>query len=357
MYRKESKRDIFIYFLILFSISIFFLYKLVSPFLNIIVLSLIISALFYPLYMRMIYLKFPRVVASTLSCFLIFIIIFIPVIFITTSLSNQAYNLYLNSKSFLTPDQINDLVSKDGSVLNSLRTIILEIGIPVNIEDISAMIQQAGKQTGLFFYDQLRNVASNIIEFLLNSLFLLFICYFLFLDGDKLFRFTLELSPLPDNQEEQILNKFKDISYIIIIINGISGLIQGILGGFIFYIFDIPSYALWGFIMVILAFLPIIGISIIYIPVSMYLFITAQIIQGIIMLVIFSILTGLIEYVIKPILVGSRSSIHPLLVFISIIGGLKLFGITGILYGPIIVSVFLVFTELYKLYYEKYLAK
>ncbi len=357
MFREKRKRDVFIYFLILFTVSIYFLYKLISPFLNIIVLSFIISAIFYPVYSQLLRIKIPKVVASLITCFLVFIIIFIPVTFITTSLSNQAYNLYIDSKSFLTPEQINNLISKDGSVLNNLRSIIFNMGIPVNIEDISSVIQQAGKMIGLFFYDQLRNIASNIIGFLLNSIFLLFICYFLFIDGGRLFTFTLELSPLPNDQEELILNKFKDISYIIIIINGISGLIQGIIGGLIFYIFNIPSYALWGFIMVILAFLPIIGISIIYIPVSLFLILTGKIFEGVILLVIFSILTGIIEYVVKPILVGSRSSIHPLLVFISIIGGLKLFGITGILYGPIIVSIFLVFTELYKLYYEKYVIK
>jgi predicted PurR-regulated permease PerM len=105
--------------------------------------------------------------------------------------------------------------------------------------------------------------------------------------------------------------------------------------------------------MALLAFLPIIGIGVVFIPVAIYLFLKARIASGIFFVIFYIILSGGIEYLLKPKLVGQRVKMHTLLVFLSIIGGLKMFGILGIIYGPLVATAFLTLTDIYYASYQQ----
>jgi predicted PurR-regulated permease PerM len=138
----------------------------------------------------------------------------------------------------------------------------------------------------------------------------------------------------------------------ILIGNGAGGLIQGLAGGVVFSIFGLPSPFLWGVIMGLLAFLPIIGIGMVFIPAAIYLFLKGRIAASIFFVVFYVVLSGGVEYLFKPKLVGQRVKMHTLLVFLAIIGGLKLFGILGIIYGPLVITAFLTLTDIYRSSYQ-----
>ena len=142
----------------------------------------------------------------------------------------------------------------------------------------------------------------------------------------------------------------------ILIGNGLGGLIQGTLGGIVFSLFGLKSPFLWGVIMGLLAFLPIIGIGIVFIPAAIYLVLKGRIAAGIFFVIFYLILSGSVEYLLKPKLVGQRVKMHTLIVFLSIIGGLKLFGILGIIYGPLVVTAFLTLTDIYYANYQNLVA-
>ena len=182
---------------------------------------------------------------------------------------------------------------------------------------------------------------------------MLMVIYFLLLDGDKLVAFIVDLSPLPSDQEWLLIDKFNDIAGAILIGNGLGGFIQGILGGLAFWIFGIPSAFLWGVIMGLLAFLPIIGIGVVFIPTAIYLFLKGKVAVSIFFIIFYFILSMGVEYFFKPRLVGHRVKMHPLLVFLAIIGGLKLFGFLGIIYGPLIVTGFLTLADIYRMNYQQ----
>ena len=184
---------------------------------------------------------------------------------------------------------------------------------------------------------------------------MLLVVYFLLIDGNKLISFITDLSPLPKVQDEKLIRKFKDMAGAVLIGNGLGGLIQGILGGTVFMLFGLKSPFLWGVIMSLLAFLPIIGIGVVFIPAAIYLFLKGQIASAIFFVIFYIILSGGIEYIFKPKIVGQRVKMHTLLVFFSIIGGLKMFGILGIIYGPLIVTAFLTLTDIYHASYRKLL--
>jgi predicted PurR-regulated permease PerM len=114
---------------------------------------------------------------------------------------------------------------------------------------------------------------------------------------------------------------------------------------------------LWGGIMAILAFLPIVGIAFVLVPASFILFLKGKIGLAIFMLIFYAALSFSVEYLLKPWMVGERVKMHTLLVFLSIIGGLSVYGVLGIIYGPLIVTAFLSLADIYRTNYQDYVKK
>jgi len=349
---EKSHRDIILWvFLIYFIISIFFLGWLLWPFVSTIILAAVVTGVFIPVY-RYFNRKCKPSLASILTCIVIFFVIFIPIVSFVGILSKEAYDMYLMAKGAVLSDNIQNLL--EGSmVLEKANLILSNFNITITGEELNKAISEVGRIVGLFLYEQARAITSNILQFLVNFFFMLLIIFYLLIDRQRLLSFVVDLSPLPDDQDEKLFQKFKDMAGAILIGNGLGGLIQGILGGIVFAVFGIKSPFLWGVIMGLMAFLPILGIGIIFIPAAIYLFLVGRIAAGIFFIIFYVILSGGIEYIFKPRLVGHRVQMHTLLVFLSIIGGLKLFGILGIIYGPLIVTAFLTLTDIYKTSYQK----
>lgn len=348
---SDSRNSIFWFFLVLFAISMYLMGILFSPFISVIILGAVLTGICKPFY-NFIKKRIQPAFASFITCTLLFFILFVPIIFFGTALSQEAYDLYITAKSIVLDDQIKNFLSNN-QVLEKANSLLSKFNIELSTNDINKAITEAAKITGFFLYEQIRAVASNMAGIAINFCFMLLVIYFLLLDGDKLLDFIINISPLPKEQDEQLILKFKDMAGAILIGNGLGGVIQGLLGGIVFAFFGLKSPFLWGVIMGMLAFLPILGIGVVFIPAAGILFLKGRIGAGIFFIIFYLILSGSIEYLFKPLLVGKRLKMHTLLVFLSIIGGLQLFGILGIIYGPLVVTAFLTLTDIYKTNYQQ----
>ncbi|RZB30073.1 MAG: hypothetical protein SRB1_02353 [Desulfobacteraceae bacterium Eth-SRB1] len=353
MLDRSSYNIIFWFFLILFIASIAMLGWLIWPFISIIVLAAVVTGIFNPVYrFFLIKDKINPPFASFLTCVLIFFVLFIPIVFFVGILSKEAFDLYTTAKSAILNDQIKNLLA-NSEILEKANFLLSHFNIEFTGEQLNKAISEVGKIVGLFLYEQARSIASNMFAFLVNFFLMLLVIYFLLIDIDRLISFITDLSPLPREQDEKLIQKFKDMGGAVLIGNGLGGLIQGTLGGIVFMLFGFKSPFLWGFIMSLLAFLPIVGVGAVFIPAAIYLLLTGCIASAIFFIIFYVILSGGIEYIFKPKLVGHRVKMHQLLVFFSIIGGLKLFGILGIIYGPLVVTAFLTLTDIYHANYQK----
>jgi predicted PurR-regulated permease PerM len=348
---RASHNIILWFFLALFLVSAFFLGRLFWPFMSVIVIAAVVTGIFKPVY-NFLNRKMNSLFASLLTCTLIFFILFIPTILFVGILSKEAYALYLMGKGGAINDQIKPLL-ESSRVLERINLVLSNLNMEITGEELNRAISELGKFVGLFLFQQASSIASNVFKFFVYFFFMLLIIYYLLFDGDKLIAFIIDLSPLPKEQDEKLIRKFKDMAGAILIGNGLCGLIQGVAGGIVFLLFGFNSPFLWGVIMALLAFLPIIGIGVVFIPVSLYLFLKMRIASGIFFVVFYIVLSGGIEYLLKPKLVGHRVKMHTLLVFFSIIGGLKMFGILGIIYGPLVATAFLTLTDIYYTSYQK----
>jgi predicted PurR-regulated permease PerM len=349
---RTSQNMILWFFLACFLISISLMGWLLSPFLSIIVLGAVVAGAFYPVFR---WIASPRQIsdgfASFLTCLLVFMILFVPVVFFVGVLAQEAFELVQLARSPALTHFINTHFT-NSALLERINPLLASFDITITGEELNKTISGIGRAVGLFLYDQARAIASNTLSFVVNFFLMLLVIFFLLLDGAKLLRFLVDLSPLPESQDTQLINKFSDMAGAILIGNGLCGAIQGIAGGMVFWLLGLQSAFLWGFIMSILAFLPIIGIGVVFIPTVIFLMLKGRIAAGLFCLVFYIFLSGGVEYLLKPKVVGKRVQMHTLVVFLAIIGGLKLFGILGIVYGPLIATAFLTLTDIYHANYQ-----
>ena len=343
------------YFLLIFLISIIYLGHILWPFWSILVLSFLLTNLFRPLY-KLMATKMPEKLASILTCLLIILIVFIPLLFFVGTLSNEALGLYHWGRTTQVGMKIQ-LFIQDSPMVAQFQDYLKGFGYEFKPAQVTEMISYLAKMAGLFFYNQASAWAANILQFLFLFFMMILTIFFLLIDQDKLVDFVIAVSPLPDDEDRLLLEKFEEISNAILKGNGICGLIQGILAGAVFAILGFNSPLLWGGIMAILAFLPIFGVGLVMIPASIILMFSDRVGEGVFLFFFYLGLSFSIEYMIKPKMVGDEVHMHTLLVFLAILGGLSVYGVLGIIYGPLIVTAFLTLTEIYFAKYDAHVQR
>ncbi len=340
------------YFLLLFVLTIILAGRLLWPFLSILVLSFLLAGIFQPVYTYLTR-RLSEPFSSLLTCVLIILLVFIPLMFFVAALSSEALDLYHLSKGTNINLKLKELFF-ESSLMLKVQSVLAGYGIVLEPDIFTTALTDFSGKTGLFLFNQAKAWAANVMVIIFNFALMIITIFFLLIDNEKLINFILQVSPMPDEQEKQLIQKFKEISDAVLIGNGICALIQGVLGGLAFVFFGLPSPILWGGIMMILAFLPIFGIGLVLIPAAAILILQGHPGQGLIMLIFYGLLSFSVEYALKPKLVGKQVKMHTLLVFLAILGGLQLFGFLGIIYGPLIITIFLTMSEIYITNYNRY---
>lgn len=343
------------YFLALFLVSILLVGRLLWPFLSILILSFLLAGIFQPVY-AFLNKKLSSTFSSLLTCFLIIILVFVPLVFFIGALSQEALALYQQGKGANLGMKLMELI-QDNAMMVRLENFLKGYGIVIEPQGVSKTLSDFAKMAGLFLYNQASSWAANIMSFVFNFFMMILTIFFLLIDHERLINFLLRLSPLPKDQGRSLIMKFEEIAGAVLIGNGICGLIQGVLGGLVFSIMNVGSPILWGGVMGILAFLPIFGIGLVLIPMGGVLLLKGRLGAALFMIIFYIILSFSVEYLLKPKLVGEQVKMHTLLVFLSIMGGLSVFGFLGIIYGPLIITAFLTMTDIYLTAYEHFVTK
>lgn len=355
--KKPFSPLVFRYFLLLFLVSFLLLGKLFWPFFAILILSFLLAGLFQPVYgflnNRM---KFSPQFSSLVTCGLIFFLVFVPLMFFVGALTTEVLGLYPLIKGKNLALLMQQLLEENAAV-GKIKEILASFGIELHPERISQTVSDFARIVGLFLYNQASSWAGNVMNFVFSFFMMIIVIFFLLIDHERFITYVLELSPLPDSQERQLFKRFEEIAKAVLVGNGICGLLQGVLGGVVFAYLGVGSPILWGGIMAILAFLPIVGIGFVLVPASIILFLKGNIGLAIFMLIFYAALSFSVEYLLKPWMVGERVKMHTLLVFLSIIGGLSVYGVLGIIYGPLIVTAFLSLADIYRSNYRDYVRK
>ncbi len=340
-------------FLIFLISSLLLLLKLFWTYVSAIVLALLIGSVFYPLYdgIKKAFRNRESLAALCVTLLLLAILV-VPVGWFVGTLSNEAFEFYKRSSSEVSVKRIQDIIEHDPVWAERFKKIGKMTGVTITPDTVKELADAIGKEVGLFLYSQIRSMASNMLSFLIHFFLMMMTIFYLFKDGGRLKAYLIELMPVPRKQLEKVADKFQEMGRALIVGNGLSGIIQGIFGGFGFYFFGLGSPFLWGTVITFMAFLPIVGATAVFIPATVIILLQGNTGLALGYLIYNVTYSSIMEYLVKPRMIGQGMQMNALLVFIGILGGMKLFGILGIIYGPLIITTFLTLAEIYRLEYQ-----
>jgi predicted PurR-regulated permease PerM len=333
------------FFLFLLTLAALILGGILWPFWQFLLLSFLLSGIFRPVYQQL-NRWVPSWTASLLTCTLITLIVFLPLIVCISEFLSEAIHLYRYGRDTNVLLKLQQLV-QDNILITQAQAVLKGFGLNLGPIDVPAIVSGLSKTVGVFIYNQAAAWAANIVNFALQFCMLVMVSFFLLRDIDYLIDFLIRLSPLPKNQNKLLMEKFMEIAGSILIGNGLNGLLQGVLGGVFIALLGLKAPVFYGVVMGVLAFLPLFGIGLVLVPTAAILLLNGFFGQAAATLLFYLSVTFSVKYLIQPRLFRSRVKMHTLLIFLSIIGGVSLFGILGVIYGPLIVTAFLTLAELY----------
>ncbi|MFQ5741519.1 MAG: AI-2E family transporter [Acidobacteriota bacterium] len=356
---RSSERRFLRFFLIVPSLLVlYFVFRIFQPFILPTCLAAILASLCYPVYGWLFtHLKGRSNWAALATCLGVTAIIIIPFIYLVVALASEATLAYRSFQRLVEEGEIERLLSfRDDPYVGSWLKM-LEQYVDFSQVDLVGGLAAALQQISLFFIRHSSAIFSSLFH-LFSSFFIMVITmFFLFRDGARLVEQLRAWTPLSGNYETLIITKFQEVSTATVVGSLLTAVVQGAAGGIVFWALSIPNALLWGTLMALFSLVPVIGTAIVWVPWVLYLLATGAVVRAIILAAAAILFVGMIDNVLRPLLIEGKAKMHTLLVFFSIVGGIAYFGIIGMILGPIIVALGLTFLELYRLEYEEELAK
>lgn len=334
---------------LLASFSVYALYLILSPFLAPLLWAILLAIVFYPLFLRLQRLFKQRKVLSALSMTLLVVVtILLPAGLLVVSLAHEVIDFYHQLEEMIQTGSLQSHLNRIGE-FPLLKDAIerLKQYVDLSQADPLRLLLKNIQQISAFLFTQTSNLMRSISTFIVGFFFTLLSLYYLFKDGDHLLSRLKEIVPLPSRESELILRRFKEMISATIYGGLLIAILQGILGGLAFWVLGLSSPIFWGTIMAFLSFIPVGGTAIIWGPAAILLLIQGSILKGMILLAFGIFLIGMVDNLLRPLWVSTRTKIHPLLLFFSVLGGIQAFGMIGLVGGPLIVTLFLTLLEIY----------
>ncbi len=186
----------------------------------------------------------------------------------------------------------------------------------------------------------------------LGLLVLVFLLYYFLVDGRRLVGWIGSVAPIRDDVREELVGEIQDVTWAVLMSHVLVALAEGILGGIGLYLLDVPNAAFWTIIMIVVSFLPAIGIWLVWAPVVGYLFLIGEPVSAALLLVYGVTVLSVVDNYLRAILVDMGSGVHPGTVLVGVIGGLYLFGFLGLLLGPVFLATFKAVVEVFSEVYD-----
>ncbi|KXK08278.1 MAG: AI-2E family transporter [Candidatus Dojkabacteria bacterium] len=319
-----------------------------APFLNVIVASLILVEFFMPLYKKIAKIL-PNWAASIVTTVIVLLTVVIPLAIILTLAAAEAVSFGNRIGVFL---QNAGIVDSTGTVsLEPIKPVLATLGI--NIEQISLrdVLIQAGAQTGQLIYGIVSAIVNNFANIVIRLFFMIFTMIYLFIDYERLGKGFKKISPLPDDLDEVFADKFRSTTRAVVKGTFVIALLQATSVAIPMWFMGIEPVVLWWVIMVIMSVIPV-GSGVVWAPLGILMIIAGRPLEGLFIIVYSAIAINVIDTTLRPRLLKKDTNLHPVVALFSVLGGLNLFGIIGIIYGPLIAVFFLTIMEVYRARYH-----
>ncbi|OZI25587.1 AI-2E family transporter [Bordetella genomosp. 7] len=334
------------FFLLLLTVVTIAFLAVLWPFYGAVFWGAILAIIFAPAH-RQIAAKLGarRNLAALISLTLVLLVVIVPVAFIAGSLVQEGANLYQRVKS----GSVN-FGAYFQQVLGALPVSVQELLDRFGLGDLTSMQDKltAGVMQGSqFLATQAFNIGQDTFQFVISFGVMLYLLFFLLRDGSLLSARLRGALPLSKARKTHLLRKFTTVIRATVKGNIVVAAVQGALGGTIFFLLGVQGPVLWGVVMAFLSLLPAIGAGLIWVPVAIYFLGTGAVWQGVVLILFGVLVIGMVDNVLRPLLVGKDTKLPDYVVLISTLGGMALFGLNGFVIGPLVAALFVACWDLF----------
>ncbi|MEJ5173186.1 MAG: AI-2E family transporter [Hydrogenothermaceae bacterium] len=337
-----------VFFVISFLFFLFLSYKIFEPFLTLISSSIILVLIFYPLHKFFLRKIKNTVLASLLSTLILMALIIIPIGIIVSFLTKEVIEFYPVVSGYISnPSKIVENLKEYPFLYNIYLKFYDKFYNSLDSQTYESFITYLKGFSG-FIFDKAKVFATNTIIFIVAIFIMAITVFFLFKDGEKLYRYVYSIIPLNEIEKDFLFSTSYLAIQGVILGSVFVALAQSFLAFLGFIVAGVNYSLLLAFITFLAAFIPFGGASLVWVPVAIYILTSKSFIGGILFFIYGTFVISLIDNIIRPIVVGSKVDIHPMILFFAIIGGINFFGFLGIFFAPVVVALLNTFIQLYK---------
>jgi len=330
--------------MLLFIIAVlgYLTYQIISPFFTAVAWALVFTIVFYPVYVFICRYVRVRSVASIITIVIILIIVLGPISYLTSLLVHE-------TQTFLAGIDQGRLQSME-KFYEGLRSSKLyqTIGPYVGELPSEKVILESIRKAGKALLENLSLQITNVLAIIANFFFMIFTIFFLFKDGPGFLSKARDFMPFSERHKDRLATQVKDMIVSTVYGGATVALIQGTLGGFAYYVAGMESPVMWGTAMAVMSFIPLLGTFSIWGPGAAFLLLSGSYVKGIGLFLFGVFVISMIDNILKPLIIGSRTKMPTILIFFSVLGGIKLFGMIGFVMGPLIMAAFISVFEIFR---------
>tara|TARA_Y100000310_G_C20575460_1_gene760180 strand:+ start:223 stop:1194 length:972 start_codon:yes stop_codon:yes gene_type:complete len=303
-------------------------FLILRGFLSAIIWAAVFAYLFTPLYDKILSKVKKKVIASIMVCTLIVFVILLPLVPLVTIVGTQLVNTYV----YVSNEQIINYLPK--SIVSDVT--------------LNAYLQQAIEKSTAFIITKISDFIFSIPGMLIDVFLFLFVLFYLFMDGTKFVHQIKILMPVPLSYKEKFLRETKVGVRAILYGVVMAGIVQGIVGTIGLFIFGVPNALFLGVLMTFFSLIPFIGSWLVWLPASVWMVASGNYVQGFGLLIYGAIVVSSVDNIVRSKIIGTRAKLHPAIVMVGLLGGLQIFGLVGLVVGPLILSFLLSSLKLYR---------
>lgn len=317
-------------------VTIAFLW-LIRGFLQPIFWAVALGIIVYPLHARIEARLGPqRSAAAGISVLLVVLIVIVPLVGVVGAVTGEATSLVqrMNRQDI----ELTELSSAIEARLPQLTATLERLRI--DPENIEARVAEAAVAASRFIAARAVAIGQDTVRITVFFFLMLYLLFFFLRDGPRILDGLVHALPLGDERERHLLERFAEVSRATIKGTLVIGIIQGTLGGVAFWVLGLSAPVMWGVVMALLSILPAVGPALVWAPAAIFLIATGKIWPGILLILFGVLVIGLVDNLLRPILVGRDTRLPDYLILLSTLGGLTAFGLAGVVIGPIIAAFF-----------------
>jgi predicted PurR-regulated permease PerM len=343
----NNKNNNIPFFVILGLVTILFLY-LLRPFFFPIFWAAVIAGVFRPLYSRLNRKLHHPNLSTAVFFLLIALIILLPAGVVGTLVFNESVQIY----ETLSPDT-KYMDRNFQHVIDAITGNSIAEMFHINKEMLVAKTTEVVQGITKYIFVHLTDLTQNTLGLLVQFAIMLYTLFYFVRDGERFLRMAMKILPLGMGREKLLFDRFIVTAKSTLKVTLILGGIQGALGGIVFFVTGVEGAVIWGLMMILMAIVPMVGCTIIWAPAGVLMLLYGHIWEGILILAFGTLVISTVDNLLRPILIGQDVEMHPLLIFLSTLGGIILFGFSGFVIGPVITSLLIAIWEMYEEFYRQ----